>query len=208
MEASPETSLILRRTARVLPRGRPLRNTNLPRTRRKMLVSANEQSLDIAKCRRSILTSGGAFNPARFRGNANLFEFAQPFLARAELNYVWTLCWYTRRGASTHVLGRKIKSNWKPVLWFVKGKNRNEHVSDVVTPTLAGTDPRFHRHGQDIGGFVDLVKRFTVKGDLVCDPFCGGGTTGVACLLTERKFLGIDADGRCVAETEKRLRRL
>ncbi len=47
-------------------------------------------------------------------GQANLFELAKPFLARAELAYVWTLCW-SARGASTQVFGRKIKSNWKPV---------------------------------------------------------------------------------------------
>ena len=140
-------------------------------------------------------------------GQANLFEFARPLLARAELNHVWILCWHATRD-SAQVFGRKIKNHWKPILWFVKGKNRNEYVTDVVTPKLGGRDLRFHRQGQDVGGFVDLVKGFSAKGDLVCDPFCGGGTTGAACLLTERKFLGIDIDGQCIAETEKRLRRL
>ena len=66
------------------------------------------------------------------------------------------------------------KNHWKPILLFVKGKNRNEYVTDVVTPKLGGRDLRFHRQGLDVGGFVDLVKGFTAKGDLVCDPFCGG----------------------------------
>ncbi len=53
---------------------------------------------------------------------------------------------------------------------------------------------------------MDIVKRFTVNDDFVCDPYCGGGTTGVACLLMKRKFLGIDIDGQCILGAEKRLR--
>lgn len=99
-----------------------------------------------------------------------------------------------------------MKSNWKPILWFVKGKNQNEHISDVVTATRTdGADNRFHKWGQDVAAFADIIGRFTVKGDLVCDPFCGGGTTGVACLATNRKFIGIDIDSDCIRKTERRL---
>jgi site-specific DNA-methyltransferase (adenine-specific) len=38
-----------------------------------------------------------------------------------------------------------------------------------------------------------FVADFTQPGETVCDPFAGSGTTGVACLLTGRKFLGIEA---------------
>ena len=91
----------------------------------------------------------------------------------------------------------------------MKGKNKNEHINDVVmAEQTKGSDTRFHRYGQDVGAFVDIIKRFTASGDLVCDPFCGGGTTGVACLFTERKFLGIDVDGECILQAEKRLKRI
>jgi site-specific DNA-methyltransferase (adenine-specific) len=38
------------------------------------------------------------------------------------------------------------------------------------------------------------IKLFTFVGDVVVDPFLGSGTTLIACLLTERKGIGIEID--------------
>ena len=38
-------------------------------------------------------------------------------------------------------------------------------------------------------GIVPYVKHYTKPGDLVLDPFCGSGMTGVACLLTGRNAI-------------------
>lgn len=37
-----------------------------------------------------------------------------------------------------------------------------------------------------------LIERFTTEGDLVLDPFVGGGTTGLEAMLLDRRFLGYD----------------
>jgi site-specific DNA-methyltransferase (adenine-specific) len=39
-----------------------------------------------------------------------------------------------------------------------------------------------------------LVSDYSRPGDLVCDPFMGAGTTGVACVQTGRRFVGIEID--------------
>jgi len=39
-----------------------------------------------------------------------------------------------------------------------------------------------------------LIGQFTDEGDTVLDPFMGSGTTGVACVQTGRKFIGIEID--------------
>tara|TARA_R100000700_G_scaffold15268_1_gene21215 strand:+ start:97 stop:840 length:744 start_codon:yes stop_codon:yes gene_type:complete len=38
----------------------------------------------------------------------------------------------------------------------------------------------------------ELLADFTNEGDLVCDPFMGSGTTGVACAQMGRKFVGVE----------------
>ena len=40
----------------------------------------------------------------------------------------------------------------------------------------------------------DLIERLTKPGQLVCDPFLGGGTTALAALALGRKFVGCDID--------------
>jgi len=54
-----------------------------------------------------------------------------------------------------------------------------------------------------------VVKRAIIAStnvnDLVFDPFCGSGTTGVACKKLNRKFVGIDNNIKYLNIAKKRL---
>lgn len=39
-----------------------------------------------------------------------------------------------------------------------------------------------------------LVRDYSRPGDLVCDPFCGSGTTALACMTEGRRFVGSEVD--------------
>jgi len=51
-----------------------------------------------------------------------------------------------------------------------------------------------------------IIKASTKEGDLVLDPFCGSSTTGVAALLLNRKYVGIDAEDEYLQLSIKRLK--
>jgi DNA modification methylase len=121
------------------------------------------------------------------------------------LKYQWTLNYYTP-GQSTQVFGRKVKSNWKPVIWLIKGKNDWEHVQDTITSDE--NDKRFHHWGQSVSGTAKLIELFSVPNQTVLDPFLGGGTTAIAALATNRRFIGIDIEAECVAVSAKRIKEM
>jgi site-specific DNA-methyltransferase (adenine-specific) len=56
---------------------------------------------------------------------------------------------------------------------------------------------------------VKLLERIIMAGsrdnELILDPFCGSGTTGVACKLTNRKFIGIDINKEFLELSIKRI---
>ena len=49
------------------------------------------------------------------------------------------------------------------------------------------------------------IKLYSFENDVVLDPFMGSGTTAVAALMTNRKFIGYDVDKNYVKLAEKRI---
>ena len=49
-----------------------------------------------------------------------------------------------------------------------------------------------HPSQKPINLMKKLVSEFTEEGQTILDPFMGSGTTGVACVQTGRKFIGME----------------
>jgi len=50
-----------------------------------------------------------------------------------------------------------------------------------------------------------LIQLYTFRGDLVLDPFIGSGTTAVAALRTQRRYVGYDTEPSYIALAERRV---
>lgn len=51
----------------------------------------------------------------------------------------------------------------------------------------------------------NLIMRYSSEGDIVLDPFVGGGTTAVEAKLTNRNFIGVDINPRAIEITNSKL---
>ena len=128
-------------------------------------------------------------------------------LEKSGLVYRWTFCLLTTAGENAQVFDRHIIPKWKPVLWYTKGNC--DHLSwtgDIIEADA--NDKRFHVWGQSVGQMEWIIKRASLPGQIILDPFCGGGTTGVAALQLQRMFIGVDIDRTAIAQTAERCKAL
>jgi site-specific DNA-methyltransferase (adenine-specific) len=70
--------------------------------------------------------------------------------------------------------------------------NENQAVPNVVRhmPVL----DREHPNEKPVELVADFIAWHTERGDVVCDPMMGSGTTGVACANLGRRFIGVEIE--------------
>ena len=61
-------------------------------------------------------------------------------------------------------------------------------------PIQTGKKGERHPTQKSLRLFEELIKKHSNEGDLVVDPFLGGGTTAIACKTTKRRFSGCEVE--------------
>ena len=144
-------------------------------------------------------------------------EYA-PLLFRVltDPGHAWVMCNEMNRrrledaflgaGFVTHFLGAWIKNTVTPNRWgmkngellflFRKGRARTLYNPSLKQfphhPNPAGS--KLHPTEKPVALMRDLVEASSLPGQIVLDPFCGAGGTGVACRELGRRFIGIEID--------------
>jgi site-specific DNA-methyltransferase (adenine-specific)/modification methylase len=95
-------------------------------------------------------------------------------------------------------------------IWTNRRSARNVYRHLWKGCTRQGMDrahPRRHVSQKPTELMMWLIETCRVGVDkLVLDPFMGSGSTGVACILTGRRFIGVDADAKIFADAVARMR--
>jgi len=75
-------------------------------------------------------------------------------------------------------------------------------------PIVNNDDPeRKHPTQKPVPLMEYLIRTYTNEGDTVLDNCMGSGTTGVACIRTNRRFIGIEKDAHIFAIAKQRIER-
>jgi len=100
----------------------------------------------------------------------------------------------TRPTHTGHIeMGRYVSEDGGPRMMRSVLQVRNEH-GKAVHPTQKPVDL-----------ILPLVRYSTPSGGVVLDPFAGSGSTGVACVQSGRKFIGVELDADYVAIARARI---
>ena len=91
-------------------------------------------------------------------------------------------------------------------VWF---KPRGRKVFNAFCKNTVFNFPngskKYHPTGKNIKLFTELIEDNSNENELILDPFMGGGTTGVACINTNRNFIGIELDEEYFEIAKKRI---
>ena len=76
----------------------------------------------------------------------------------------------------------------------VKDEEGKRYPRSVLYFKTAEDEGKLHPTQKPIALYEYLVKTYSNEGDIILDPCMGSGTTGVACMNTNRNFIGIERD--------------
>jgi len=93
------------------------------------------------------------------------------------------------------VISKTKKGNHYFNYELMKSMNNNKQMKDVwVFSSPKKEEKEFGKHPtqKPIALLDRIIEASTKENDIILDPFCGSGTTGVSSLKFKRKFIGID----------------
>lgn len=100
-----------------------------------------------------------------------------------------------------HHPGRSVRlsgdgpSSWTD--WIMVSRTAAQHRWGTLRGGYVagpGWDDKVRMGGKPTRLMRLVVTDYSRPGELVCDPFMGAGTTGVACMMENRDFIGIEID--------------
>ncbi len=95
---------------------------------------------------------------------------------------------------------------------FVKDKNptfNSEYDNGIYNfPLCHGKERLEHPTQKPLGLIKSLILKHSKEGDLVLDTFSGTGTTAVACIETDRKFICVERDEKYYQLSKIRLEQI
>lgn len=151
----------------------------------------------------------------------HLFLFADAaYMARMEnivlevgLELKSRLIWVRKNMSMGRVVEDRFISQWDPIFhcgtkplnlpaeW---GSERGD-VQEFAVPQTNFNDKKIHPTQKPLALVQRLVELGSDAGQLVVDPFCGGGTTAVACHILKRQCITCDTNSDYVALAKARL---
>jgi len=115
-----------------------------------------------------------------------------------KVNYFPQFEFITKNDYRYSKTGRLRTANKEGLYGFEKIERLQEtgkrYPKTIISFQNSNSVGKIHPTQKPVALFEYLIKTYTNEGDLVLDNCMGSGTTGVACLNTNRDFIGIELD--------------
>ena len=118
-----------------------------------------------------------------------------------------TLIWARKDKKAKHTFNYDgMKNGLFPEDKMKKENTQMRSVWSIPTPRNAEKEFGKHPTQKPLDLLMRIIKASTKGGDIILDPFNGGGTTGVAAaLMADRYYMGCEIDAKCCTLSVERL---
>ena len=126
----------------------------------------------------------------------DVFDLHRQAATKAGFDVVNQIVWAKPNHTGGDLWGN-IGNQHECAVFATKGKWRRDGKREVNLwrmPHLFSRDYRSHPTEKPVDLMRRCVRLCCAPGDTVLDPFMGSGTTGVACMKEERRFIGIELE--------------
>ena len=131
------------------------------------------------------------------------------------------LVWVYRNNKSPQ--SRKgFKQTWEPIYFYRRKDSARQisigagqwgedchdmdsHIAAVPQSNFNDENMKVHPAQKPVSVMTWLINATTEISEIIADPFCGSGTTGIAALRLKRQFHGIEIDSEMIKIAERRL---
>ena len=139
---------------------------------------------------------------AFFCGWQTVDIFKQAFEKKFKIKniLVWNKDWFG--------MGNNYRPNYELIILICKDniKTKSKNKSNILTYRRIAPQKLLHSCEKPLPLLKDLLLELTEENDIVLDCFAGSGSTGVACVNTNRRFIGIELDKNYFEIAEKRIK--
>ena len=106
-----------------------------------------------------------------------------------------------------HTPNRYYLKNCEFIVFLRKGKAKNiNNMGTFSVIEVPNVEHKQHPSEKPINLMKILIENSSNENDLVLDMFMGSGSTGVACMNTNRRFIGFELDPQYFEVARKRLK--
>ena len=105
-------------------------------------------------------------------------------------------------------LQRSFGSRYESIIFVANPDFRftGKRPTDIIRQTRVPANKLLHPNEKPVDLLAELINKCTKNGSTVLDCFMGSGSTGVACVNTGRKFIGIELDEHYFNVAEQRIK--
>jgi ParB-like chromosome segregation protein Spo0J len=123
----------------------------------------------------------------------------------SELQWVWEIA-ILQNSHPSRIFDKKIFGEFRPVLVYSKGRYSPDTWMHDAILSKAKPEKALHHWQQALDPVQQIIGMASKPNQLICDPFSGSGTTGVAALSLGRNFIGFEINPKTARIGANRIR--